>query len=70
MERSMTTKRIALGKGLGALLPEMGQTETKALLICGVEEIHPNRSQPENILMMQNFRNWQSLLKKKGFSNL
>jgi len=41
MERSMTTKRIALGKGLGALLPEMGQTETKALLICGVEEIHP-----------------------------
>lgn len=37
---------MALGKGLGALLPEFGQAEPKALLYCGIEEIIPNRSQP------------------------
>ncbi|MGZ3513805.1 MAG: ParB N-terminal domain-containing protein, partial [Thermodesulfobacteriota bacterium] len=42
----MATKRIALGKGLGALLPELGQAESKALHYCGIEEILPNRSQP------------------------
>ncbi len=42
----MTTKRIALGKGLGALLPELGQAEPRTLLYCGIEEIIPNRSQP------------------------
>ncbi|MFB3885243.1 MAG: ParB/RepB/Spo0J family partition protein [Thermodesulfobacteriota bacterium] len=46
MERSMVTKRIALGKGLGALLPEFGQDESKNILYCGIEEIVPNRSQP------------------------
>jgi ParB family chromosome partitioning protein len=46
MGRSMATKRMALGKGLGALLPEFGQAEPKALLYCGIEEIIPNRSQP------------------------
>ncbi len=42
----MVTKRIALGKGLGALLPEFGQDESKNILYCGIEEIVPNRSQP------------------------
>ena len=42
----MATKRIALGRGLGALLPELGQGERKTLLYCGIEEIIPNRSQP------------------------
>jgi ParB family chromosome partitioning protein len=42
----MATKRMALGKGLGALLPEFGQAEPKTLLYCGIEEILPNRSQP------------------------
>ncbi len=37
---------MALGKGLGALLPEFGQAESKALLYCGIEEIVPNPSQP------------------------
>jgi ParB family chromosome partitioning protein len=46
MERSMVTKRMALGKGLGALLPEFRQEESKAILFCGIEEIVPNRSQP------------------------
>ena len=42
----MATKRMALGKGLGALLPEFGQTESRTLLYCGIEEIIPNPSQP------------------------
>jgi ParB family chromosome partitioning protein len=42
----MVTKRMALGKGLGALLPEFGQDESKNILYCGIEEIVPNRSQP------------------------
>ncbi len=42
----MATKRIALGKGLGALLPEIDQEESKTLVYCGIEEIVPNRSQP------------------------
>src|SRR4030067_968432 len=46
MERSMATKKMALGKGLGALLPEYDQGESRALFYCGIEEILPNRSQP------------------------
>ena len=42
----MVTKRMALGKGLGALLPEFTQEESKTILFCGIEEIVPNRSQP------------------------
>jgi len=42
----MVTKRMVLGKGLGALLPEFRQEESKAILFCGIEEIVPNRSQP------------------------
>ncbi len=37
---------MGLGKGLGALLPELGEGEPKTLLYCGIEEIIPNRSQP------------------------
>ena len=42
----MATKRTALGKGLAALIPELGQEEPRGLLHCGVEEIIPNRAQP------------------------
>jgi ParB family chromosome partitioning protein len=37
---------MGLGKGLGALLPELEEGEPKTLLYCGIEEIIPNRSQP------------------------
>jgi ParB family chromosome partitioning protein len=46
MGRSMTAKRTALGKGLAALIPDLGEEERKGLLYCGIEEIIPNRSQP------------------------
>jgi ParB family chromosome partitioning protein len=42
----MTAKRTALGKGLAALIPDLGEDERKGLLYCGIEEIIPNRSQP------------------------
>jgi len=42
----MATKKMALGKGLGALLPEYDQGETRALFYCGIEEVLPNRAQP------------------------
>ena len=32
---------MGLGKGLGALLPELGEGESKTLLYCGIEEIIP-----------------------------
>jgi ParB family chromosome partitioning protein len=46
MGRSMAPKKMGLGKGLGALIPEMELEESKNLLHCGIEEIYPNRSQP------------------------
>jgi ParB family chromosome partitioning protein len=42
----MATKRMALGKGLAALIPEAEQDEGKTFLMCGIEEVIPNRSQP------------------------
>lgn len=42
----MIAKKMALGKGLGALIPEFETLRGKNLLYCGIEEIHPNRSQP------------------------
>ncbi|MCX8119043.1 MAG: ParB/RepB/Spo0J family partition protein [Desulfobacterota bacterium] len=42
----MATKRVALGKGLGALIPEPEEKEPPKFFYCGIEEIRPNRSQP------------------------
>jgi ParB family chromosome partitioning protein len=66
MERSMATKRMALGKGLGALLPEFGQAEPKALLYCGIEEIIPNRSQPRKLFDESKIQELAESIKEKG----
>jgi len=66
MERSMATKRIALGKGLGALLPEFGQEESKTILICGIEEILPNRSQPRKHFDESKLQELAESIKEKG----
>jgi ParB family chromosome partitioning protein len=66
MEKSMPTKRTALGKGLGALLPEMGTEETKALLSCGIEEIVPNRSQPRKHFDESKLQELAASIKEKG----
>ena len=62
----MTTKRMALGKGLGALLPEFGQAEPKALLYCGIEEIIPNRSQPRKLFDESKIQELAESIKEKG----
>jgi ParB family chromosome partitioning protein len=66
MEGSMATKRMALGKGLGALLPEFGQGEPKALLYCGIEEITPNRSQPRKHFDESKLQELAESIKEKG----
>jgi ParB family chromosome partitioning protein len=66
METSMATKRMALGKGLGALLPEFGQAEPKTLLFCGIEEIIPNRSQPRKHFDESKIEELAWSIKEKG----
>ena len=62
----MTTKRVALGKGLGALLPEYGPVELKTLLSCGIEEILPNRSQPRKHFDEGKLQELAESIKEKG----
>jgi len=62
----MATKRMALGKGLGALLPEFGQAESKTLLYCGIEEIIPNRSQPRKHFDESKLQELADSIKEKG----
>jgi ParB family chromosome partitioning protein len=62
----MVTKRMALGKGLGALLPEVGQGEPRTLLYCGIEEIIPNRSQPRKHFDESKLQQLTESIKEKG----
>jgi ParB family chromosome partitioning protein len=62
----MATKRLALGKGLGALLPEFGQAESKALLYCGIEEIVPNPSQPRKHFDESKLQELAESVREKG----
>ena len=57
---------MALGKGLGALLPEFGQAESKAFLYCGIEEIIPNRSQPRKHFDESKLQELAESIKEKG----
>jgi len=57
---------MALGKGLGALLPELGQTEPKTLVYCGIEEILPNRSQPRKHFDEAKLEELAESIKEKG----
>src|SRR5512136_271295 len=66
MERSMATKKMALGKGLGALLPEYDQGESRALFYCGIEEIQPNRSQPRKHFDESKLQELAESIKEKG----
>ena len=66
MEGSMATKKTALGKGLGALLPEFDQGESRALFYCGIEEIIPNRSQPRKHFDESKLQELADSIKEKG----
>ena len=62
----MVTKRMALGKGLGALLPEFEQPQGKTFLYCGIEEIVPNRSQPRKHFDESKLQELAESIKEKG----
>ncbi len=62
----MVTKRVALGKGLGALIPEFGRDEPKTLFYCGIEEIVPNRSQPRKHFDESKLQELADSIKEKG----
>ena len=62
----MVTKRVALGKGLGALIPEFGKEESRTLLFCGIEEIVPNRSQPRKHFDESKLQELAESIKEKG----
>ena len=62
----MSTKRMALGKGLGALIPEMEPEEPKKLFYCGIEEIVPNRSQPRKYFDESKLLELADSIKEKG----
>jgi ParB family chromosome partitioning protein len=66
MEGSMVTKKTALGKGLGALLPEFEQGESRALFYCGIEEVIPNRSQPRKQFDESKLQELAESIKEKG----
>ena len=62
----MATKRAALGRGLGALLPEIEQGESRNLFYCGIEEIIPNRSQPRKHFDPSRLQELTESIKEKG----
>ncbi len=62
----MVTKRIALGKGLDALIPEWKPTEGKNLIYCGIEEIRPNPHQPRKHFDEAKLQELADSIKEKG----
>ncbi len=58
-------KRMALGKGLGALIPD-GQREKSELFLCGIEEIVPNRRQSRKRFDEESIRELADSIKEKG----
>jgi ParB family transcriptional regulator, chromosome partitioning protein len=44
--KPQATRRPALGRGLGALIPGGSPSERRGVLTLGIEEIRPNRGQP------------------------
>ncbi|MBM4350989.1 MAG: ParB/RepB/Spo0J family partition protein [Deltaproteobacteria bacterium] len=62
----MATKRMALGKGLGALIPEVEGGEERRLFYCGIEEIRPHRSQPRKYFDESKLLELAETIKEKG----
>lgn len=61
--------RQALGKGLGALIPEKPPSELegrKEFQICGIEEIQPNPFQPRKVFSEEQLKGLISSIQEKG----
>ena len=59
-------KRAALGKGLGALLPEMGKGERGDLTLCDIHEIHPSPWEPRRVLADDGIEELAQSIREKG----
>jgi ParB family chromosome partitioning protein len=62
----MVTKRPALGKGLGALLPDIEKEDRKNFLHCGIEEIFPSKYQPRKGFDERKLAELAASIKEKG----
>jgi len=62
----MVTKRMALGKGLGALIPEPEEKEERRFFYCGIEEIRPHRAQPRKHFDESKLLELAETIKEKG----
>ena len=58
-------KRPALGKGLGALIPDVDQGRGEFFL-CGIEEIVPNRKQPRKRFDEEKIQELAKSIREKG----
>jgi ParB family chromosome partitioning protein len=58
-------KRVALGKGLGALIPDVDRAKGDFFL-CGIEEIVPNRKQPRKRFDEGRMNELVASIKEKG----
>jgi len=59
-------KRVALGKGLGALLPEVGKGERGDLILCNIHEIHPSPWQPRRLVPDDGIEELAQSIREKG----
>ena len=63
------TSRQALGKGIGALIPDKGALEPegkKALTVCGIEEVQPNPFQPRKSFADGQLQELVDSIREKG----
>ena len=58
-------KKKVLGKGIRALIPE-GVGEKESFLFVGIEELHPNRSQPRKVIDPEKLTALAASVKEKG----
>jgi ParB family chromosome partitioning protein len=59
-------KRVALGKGLGALLPELEREEGGNVLLCNIHEIHPSPWQPRRLVTDDGIEELAQSIREKG----
>jgi ParB family chromosome partitioning protein len=59
-------KRPALGRGLGALIPGGSPSERKGVMMLGIEEIAPDRSQPRRHFNEQHLAELAESIRSKG----
>jgi ParB family transcriptional regulator, chromosome partitioning protein len=60
--------KVTLGKGLGALFPDLAATmeDRPSFIVCGIEEIVPNRYQPRKAFPAGEQKELVSSIKKNG----